>query len=113
MYWAVSTPGPAFVSAYFTSGIVGSLSGVGAALFQGEQQMAGSVYSGAIATTPTFGFVLAFSATTVVSPEFTPWFYVRPNWSLVFSTNTTNQALSASLLWQDLDMSMLDQHELE
>ena len=100
-------------TAFLATGTVGSLAGAGIALFAGEQQMAGAIYGGSDSNAPPFGLTVYLTSGQVFgSPTFTPWFYVRPGFSLVFKGTVANTTIRASFWWEDLEMSMLDPHEL-
>lgn len=112
LYWLVGTGTAANAVAFFNQGTVGTLVGRGIALFSGEQDMAGQIYSGTNTTAPPFGLFVGAQGTVVSASTPTPWFYVRPGFSLVFKSDTVNLALNASFWWEDLEMSWLKPEEL-
>lgn len=111
--YIVATGPAATAIATLSPGAPGSLVGAGIALFAGEQQMAGSIYSGTTVVASPFGVLLNAAATTIMGSRDMPWFYIRPGFSLVIKSDTINTLLVASLWWEDLEMSMLNDCELE
>jgi hypothetical protein len=105
--------GAANAIAFFTSGPLSTLVARGLSLFSGEQAQAGSIYTAQDTNPPPFGVIVNSGGTATQSPELTPWFYLRPGFSLVIKGNTVNLALSVSLWWEDLTMDMLEDHELD
>jgi len=98
---------------FFIQGALSTLVGRGLSLFAGEQAQAGSIYTQQDTNAPPFGVIVNSGGTATQTPELTPWFYLRPGYSLVFKTFVVNLALSASFWWEDLTIDMLDDHEIE
>lgn len=98
--------------AFFNRGAVGLQVSPGIPLFSGEQQPAGSIWSGTNVTAPPFGMILGSQNSNTVASLELPWFYIRPGFALVIKSDTVNLGIMASLAWEDLEMSMLDECEL-
>jgi hypothetical protein len=101
------------VTAYFVQGTVGSLVSRGVALFSGEQDMAGQIWSGQNTVVPPFGIILNANVNPAFAPAYAPWWHVRPGYSLVAGPPTVNIAVSVSFWWEDLEMSMIRPGEME
>jgi hypothetical protein len=110
--WLVNA-GAATATGFFIQGSLSTLVARGLPLFTGEQAQAGSIYTQQDVNAPPFGVLITAGGTATQSPELTPWFYLRPGYSLVFKTSAVNLALSVSWWWEDLTMDMLEDQELE
>lgn len=110
--WLVNS-GAGTAVAFLQQGALNTLVGRGMSLFSGEQAQAGVIYSQQDVNAPPMGVFATGGGTTTQSPELTPWFYLRPGYSLVVKTGAVNLALLVSLWWEDLTMDMIDHHEME
>lgn len=108
--WLSNAVGGTIVG-FIQQGALTTLVGRGINLFSGEQALAGVIYTQQDTNAPPLG-IFANAAATAQSPELTPWFYLRPGYSLVFKTFSVNLNIIASFWWEDLEMSMLDPWEL-
>jgi hypothetical protein len=100
------------VLGFLSNAKIGSLVLAGASIFAGEQQAAGTLYSGSNTTAPTSGQFLGFTTTGQPWPSKLPLAYVRPGWSWVMQCDTVNIALVGSITWENLDPEQLQHYEL-
>jgi hypothetical protein len=97
--WLVNA-GAATATGFFIQGALSTLVARGLSLFSGEQAQAGSIYTQQDVNAPPFGVIVNSGGTATQSPELTPWFYLRPGFSLVFKMGTVNLALAVSFWWR-------------
>jgi hypothetical protein len=112
MYWLASTTGTGSVIGYLLQGTVGTLLMPGLANFTGEQAGAGSIYSGQDAVAPLNGAYVSGNNAFTTAGNYSPWWYIRPGFSLVFKALVLNGPVWATFFWEDLEMSMLSEEEL-
>jgi hypothetical protein len=110
--WQASVTGGASV-AFMTQGALSTLVGRGIPLFAGENAPAGLIYTQQDVNAPPMAVFTSAGGASTQSPEITPWFYLRPGYSLVIKTQAVNLPLLVSFWWEDLTMDMLSDHELE
>jgi hypothetical protein len=109
--WMVDAGGTSDAVAFFIPLVTGTLVSSGIQLFSGEGLGAGSIYSGQTVVPPPFGVILSSQGVPTIGSRDMPWFYVRPGYSLVIKNDVVNTLLVASLWWEDLEPSMLDDCE--
>lgn len=111
-WWSVAFPTTNNVYATIVAGSVGTKLNSSARIYSGEPAGAGSSYATSTATTPTPGLLVAQEQWFAQAVSDLPLFYLTPGYSLVFTGNLVNTVLQGSWIYEDLEMSMLEECEL-
>lgn len=105
--------GAGAVFGFFVQGTVGSLVGRGIPLNNIQQAMAGTIYSGTDATALPNGVLIAnngWNQQHILDGWRT---YISPGFSFVLKDDTVNLVFGGGFVWEDLEMSQLEPHELD